>query len=167
VLPALELAVGAGVLLGAAGVSCGPSVAVGTAAAAVAVGEAVCSGGEVGPRLGAGETVVHAETNRHTTRARKGKRRPIVTEVGVIAELWTTTVDICFFTVCHLVASRSRPNVLFSGTAKHRFSFPLPPSERGAPIGQAPLVLLCPVRLRQSTNGDCFLRRDVPPNART
>jgi len=26
------------------------------------------------------------------------------------------------------------------GTVKHRFLFPLPPSERGAPIGQAPLV---------------------------
>jgi hypothetical protein len=44
-----------------------------------------------------------------------------------------------FFTIYGLVPSRSPPN-LMAAELKQRFLFPLPPSERGAPIGQAPPV---------------------------
>jgi hypothetical protein len=46
------------------------------------------------------------------------------------------------------------------GTEKHRFLFPLPPSERGAPIGQAPLVLFVAGTMRRveitSFGGTCL-----------
>ena len=63
----------------------------------------------VGPRLGAGDTEVQPTAIRATTRTRVTRREPVAEKDGVMAELWTRLLDICFFTVCHLVASRCRP----------------------------------------------------------
>ena len=61
----------------------------------------------------------------------------------------------------------ARPSLRASGTVKHRFPFPLPPSERGAPIGQAPLVSLSSAGCDNLAHGDRFLRRHLPATAWT
>ena len=97
----------------------------------------------VGELLGVGLTLKQPlETSARARPSTTARPHP-VTVIRDMAKLWTRSIDVCFFTVWPLVASRGRPTVFDSGTAKHRFPFPLPPSERGAPIGQAPLVSFC------------------------
>ena len=120
-----------------------------------------------GPIVSVGVMVVQPTVVAASSRAPVTNRRPTARECGVMARLWTRSIDVCFFTVCRLDASRSSPIFPISGTAKHCFPFPLPPSERGAPIGQAPLVPFnADVRLRQSGHGDCFVWGDLSAVAR-
>lgn len=111
--------------------------------AAVGAGGRVDDGSE-----GEGLTLVHALAASNAANMNTAPRRREVPIARDICELWTRSIDVCFFTVCRLVASRDRRIFRLSGTAKLRFLFPLPPSERGAPIGQAPLVSFVAATIR-------------------
>jgi hypothetical protein len=97
---------------------------------------------------GEGLTLVHAFAASNAANMSTAARLCSVPIARDIAELWTRSIDVCFFTVCRLDASRGRRIFRISGTAKLRFLFPLPPSERGAPIGQAPLVSFVAATIR-------------------
>ena len=97
-----------------------------------------------GGPVGTGLTEVHPTATSARPSAPVISRRPNVTLIGIIGELWTRLIDVCFFTVCRLDASRTSPIFPSAELRSLASEFRLPPSERGAPIGQAPLVSFCP-----------------------
>jgi hypothetical protein len=62
-----------------------------------------------GGEVGTGFTVVHPTATSANAITAAADRRQSVTLIGIIGELWTRLIDVCFFTVCRLDASRASP----------------------------------------------------------
>ncbi len=72
---------------------------------------ACVDGAAVGATVGSGGDTLTQPVTMASARAADAARREVKVRNGDMAELWTRSLDICFFTVCPLVASRDVPSL--------------------------------------------------------